>query len=533
LATIGQLKSRQELQDLMASRFFDPSYQFLDWGSIANQNDPRHNDLYVMTEIMTLPEKSYYENKDLLKDFQKLDTAFFITVVLDQPEKRAESVVEFEKAFAKVHPTPEVFRQRISANMYRSQEDFLKKYPQLRLEKLFVKSPKNTQIRDFAPESLQFLDEKLQAMPLSDLQSLILWHSLSGMMDDAYPEFFAQYFELRKKYLGGPDKRPDRDERCTKSVMHNFGMELDEDLLPILFKNFPEKKVDTLVEKIRESLQQELTENTWLSPEAKKEALRKIAKANLKLVKPRRLKDWDFLPVQKYNAKTPIANSLKLRKAQIEKNLKELKELRNRNLWTMAPLTLNAYYSPSDNQFVLLQGILQSPFFDPKASAIENTAAIGSVTGHELGHAVDDQGSRYDADGKLKQWMTMKDLAEFSHRSEKLVKQFDGIGHNGRLTLGENIGDHVGITSSFRVAFPDEAKASSEDLQKFFISYAKVWCGIDRPEYAKMRLKTDPHALGYARINEQVVHLDGFAKAFACKKGNKMFLDPNDRVRVW
>lgn len=316
--------------------------------------------------------------------------------------------------------------------------------------------------------------------------------------------------------------------------MASFGMELDYELLPVLFPDFPEDKVVQAAEKVRKAILEGIKENKWLSSQARKEARKKIEKASMKLVKPKTDKDWNFLPVRTYDPKKPIDNYFTMLQAKLDRLFSELKEKRNRDQWKyLSPLTINAYYSSADNQFVLLQGILQWPFFDGAAPETENLGAIGAVVGHELGHGIDDQGSKYDADGKLRQWMTMKDLAEFSQRGKQFIDRFEKIGHNGQLTLGENIGDHVGITFAHRAAFPDPTKVDPEQEKKFFMSYARAWCTVMRPEYAQVMLKTNPHALGWARINEQVIHHDGFYRAFSCKAGDKMFVEAKDRIRVW
>ena len=178
-------------------------------------------------------------------------------------------------------------------------------------------------------------------------------------------------------------------------------------------------------------------------------------------------------------------------------------------------------------------GILQAPFYDSKSAASSNIGAIGSVIGHELGHAIDDQGSEFDADGSQRAWMTKKDLENFRKRTTFLVAQFISIGRDGKLTLGENIGDLVGLTAAYDAAFPQEMKTTQTEKKDFFTAYARNWCVVLRPELEKLLTKTDPHAMGYARINEQVIHQHAFYEAFGYKKGDKMFLPPEKRIQVW
>ena len=152
--------------------------------------------------------------------------------------------------------------------------------------------------------------------------------------------------------------------------------------------------------------------------------------------------------------------------------------------------------------------------------------------GHELGHSIDDNGSKYDFTGRLVSWMPAKDSEEFDRRSKKLVDQFNKVGHDGALTLGENSADLVGLTFAYHAAFPT-GEGSKEDKQKFFVAYGRLWCSVARPEFEQLMRKTNPHAAGWARINEQIKHQPAFAEAFSCKAGDKMTLPEKDRLQIW
>ena len=177
-------------------------------------------------------------------------------------------------------------------------------------------------------------------------------------------------------------------------------------------------------------------------------------------------------------------------------------------------------------------GILQYPFFVAEGDLVENLGAVGTVIGHELGHGIDDEGSKFDAQGKLRQWMTDQDIKKFQDRGSKMMDQFNKIGHNGALTQGENVADLVGLTFSYNAAFPN-GNGTNQDKQKFFVAYGRLWCNVMREKAKEMQLKTDPHSLGYARINEQVKHQRGFHEAFSCKKSDALFLSENDRITIW
>lgn len=530
---LSKIKNGLELGAFEQKRFQQGEGVFTGFFIESNQKDPLVHDAFVYTDLMTLPERSYYKNKALMKDFKALLVDFFKTIEMDKPEKRAQWVIDYETALAMKVPLPKEMRKRWAEDRNVTKKAFLKKYPYLQMSNFFGRMPANAMIRDFVPEANIYINNSLKSMPLEKVKSVYAFHSLYEKLDDAYPAFFKKGFDFRHKYLGGEKVRPPRQERCTKLAMGQFGMELDKELMPVLFPDFPGDRVVNIGERIRTTIIQGLKENTWLTDQARAEAIKKVKHAKLFLVKPKKEENWHFMPIKQYSTDKPYANSDLYAKTRIEKDLKELGEKKNPARWDMSPLTVNAYYSPPDNKFVLLQGILQAPFFDPAATEIENIAAIGTVVGHELGHGIDDQGSRWDYEGKVRMWMTKKDVKEFQKRGKRFIAQFDKIGHDGKLTLGENIGDHVGLTFAYNTAFPEPKKASKEDKQKFFVAYAKMWCSVATPSYEKKQLKTNPHSLGRERINQQVIHQDGFYDAYGCTSKDKMFLAKDKRIRVW
>ncbi|MFZ4402774.1 MAG: M13 family metallopeptidase [Pseudobdellovibrionaceae bacterium] len=542
LETFNKIQDKEALKDLLQKNMDQAGdASFAGFGIGTNQDDPDSKDVLIAGYVMSLPERSYYQDPEVMKSFTALAEGFFQTLGFKDFKQRAQQVIEFEKAFAQVYPLPAEMRQRYAARTYVPRESLITKYPELKFERILKRFPPQIAVRDYVPESLTFLNTAIKEKSLDELKNLWLFHQLRKKMDDAYPKFFAKRFALSKK-LGGPAVRPVRQERCTKSVMAAYDKELDQELIPVLFPNFPKEKVVAVAEKVRASILASLEENKWLSTEARKEALRKISKATLQLVQPQNDKEWDFNPIITMDPLKPYANGNALEQALQEKEIQELADKRVREIWSGGPLTVNAYYSPPDNKFVLYLGILQFPFFQSEGLELENIAAIGSVVGHELGHSIDDQGSKYDADGKVRQWMSLKDLGEFRNRGSVFVEQFNKIGHNGGLTLGENIGDHVGLSAAYRTAFgavdvTDKSSAAGatakENKQKFFIAYARSWCEVMREETRIAKLKTGPHALGSARVNQQVIHLNGFYEAFSCSPASKMYLAPESRIKIW
>lgn len=537
--TVDGIKNNIDFIELNKKNMVNDEWSFIAYGILPNINNPKIYDLYFDLDFMFLPEHSYYENKDLVKAYAELISEFFMTVYPEGNKeeflKRANAIVDFEKKFIKTYPLPAEFRKRSTEPRYESRKDFFAKTSALGLEGFFKKNiPSKTLIRDFTPESFEFIQKEIKDLNnLQVLKDLYFFRSARQFLDDAYPELYKKRMKFSFDYLGGSPTRPDRQERCTGSVMSAFGKELDQELVGRMFKNFPEEKMNTVIRKIRESIMDGIQKNTWLSAASKKGALEKIKTAKLQIIQPKTAKEWDFKPIQEYSDSRPYENAKKLALMSHKRSFERLRKGVNVEAWGMSPLTVNAYYSPDKNKFVMPIGILQYPFFVPEGDVIENLGAVGAVVAHELGHSIDDEGSKFNAQGQLKQWMTNEDVEKFKTRGQKLVDQFNKIGHNGELTLGENVADLVGLTFAYNAAFPETSKKSIDDEKKFFVAFARLWCEVDREKAREAQLKTDPHSLGFARINEQVKHQPGFQQAYACKPGDKMYLDPKDQIKIW
>ncbi|OFZ21817.1 MAG: hypothetical protein A2202_00525 [Bdellovibrionales bacterium RIFOXYA1_FULL_36_14] len=535
ISLIDNITTREQFIDMVANNITEPLTSFVQFDTgLPNQDNPLKKDLLFNNNLRSLPEKTYYEKKELTKDLLVLIEEFFKTIKLSDPSGRAKMVYEFEKDLAKIFPTPEEIRKLVSSRTSILKEELIKDYPHLKLEGFLKKIPKNTHIRNIiGVEVMKFLNDKLKTASLEELKNVFLYFQLKQYMDDAYPDFFQKAFDFNKRYLGGPNIRSERQERCTKLVMNSFTKELDYILMPKLFPNFPKKKFINSVEKLRKTLIDQLKENSWLTSEAKKEAIRKITKLKLQLVSPDNNKEWNFNPRTNYLNDRPYGNVKKLTKLLIKKELKELKENVSPDRWEMGPLTINAYYNPAYNKIVFPVGILQYPFYDVNEPEEVNMAAIGAVIAHEMGHAIDDNGNKYNADGLLKSWMNDADRKTFDQKSAYLITQFDKIGHNGKFTLGENIGDFVGLSTAYRASFGDDKNKTNELKQKFFLQFARLWCEVQKPEIAELRIKTDPHSLGYARSNEQMKHQAGFKEAYSCKDSDPMVIPAGDIVKIW
>jgi putative endopeptidase len=281
----------------------------------------------------------------------------------------------------------------------------------------------------------------------------------------------------------------------------------------------------------------------WMTDETKEKALEKLSKFNVKIGYPDNWKSYETLAVgeNSYIENVYAANQFSLRE-----NLDKLGKPVDKSEWFMSPQTVNAYYSPTFNEIVFPAGILQPPFYNFKADAAVNFGGIGAVIGHEISHGFDDNGSRYDGDGNMKNWWTEEDKNQFEERTGKLVAQYDtyepldSVFVNGKFTLGENIGDLGGVAGAYDgLALYLKEKGGSPEIQgftpeqRFFISWATVWRTKYKEEALRNQVLTDAHSPGMYRATGPLVNIDGFYKAFNIIEGNKMFKPDSERVRIW
>lgn len=535
----NKVTHKKEWLRRQALKIHSGKHSFMSYSAINNFDDVKKSDLTLGVGYNLLPEKSYAKNEELTNALLMLVVDYFKTIGADRPDERAKTVLKYEIDQQENRLFPVEAREARSLRRFVSKKELIKKYPDLQLKVLLDQIPDTTLVRNMNPKTIPFLNKVAKTYTLDELKSLEMFYELSSKLDQGFPKFYDEYFAFKNKFLGGKNKRSELDEECTYSTMDRFGAELDYLVLPKMFPNFSSEKVAELVSKIKRSILASLAKNTWLTPAAKKEAERKISTAFMRLVAPEKYEEWKFLPVAEYGKETYLANIERRNEISDDREFKFFRELKDIRSWEgVEPLEVNAFYQPSYNQFTMLQGILQYPFYDQKNSEIENLAGVGMVVGHELGHGIDDQGSKYDSEGLLREWMTEKDLKIFKELTKSLIAQYSKAGMNGELTLGENIGDLVGLTAAYDAAFINTNTSSSEsDLKKqkknFFLNYARSWCEVQLPGVRDLRLKLGPHSLGVARVNEVVKHFAGFKEAFNCLDTDPMVLPTEQRVHIW
>jgi putative endopeptidase len=386
------------------------------------------------------------------------------------------------------------------------------------------------------------LAELFKATPVATWKSYLTYHFLRGAADVLPSALDQEVFDFAGRTLNGqPEQRP-RWKRGVSATNSALGDSVGELYVARHFQPKAKAEIDRLVENLRKGYAARIEQGDWMTPETKKVALEKLAAFRPKVGYPSKWKDYSKLDVVAGDA---WGNAQRSRIWRHEYSKAKLGKPSDRDEWFMTPQTVNAYYNPTFNEIVFPAAILQPPFFDAEADPAVNYGGIGGVIGHEMGHGFDDQGAKSDAKGVLRNWWAAADVESFKKRTDALADQYStfeplpGIKVNGRLTLGENIGDVGGLTvayKAYQLALGDQKPAVLDGYtgdQRFFLGWAQVWRNISRDQALRNQVLTDPHSPAQYRVNGVVRNVDAWYNAFGVKEGDALFLSPEKRVKIW
>ena len=379
---------------------------------------------------------------------------------------------------------------------------------------------------------------------IGTMQAWAVAHFLSDNASVLPSEIDAARFDFYGKTLQGKERDRQRWQRALSSVQSQMGEAIGQVYVERNFPPSSKTAMIKLVSNLRAALAANLKALPWMTPATRKAAQAKLDQFTVKIGYPDKFKSYDGMNIKPGQ---PLANAIEAGRWQWQYMLDELKQPVDKTKWLMTPQTVNAYYMPPANEIVFPAAFLQPPFFNPMADDAVNYGAVGATIGHEIGHGFDDSGSRYDGTGALKDWWSEADRRTFDALGAKLAAQYDAqcpydegkTCHNGKLTLGENIGDLGGLSMAYQAyklslgGKPAPVLGGLTGDQRFFLSYAQAWRWKYREAYARQLLKTDPHSLAMARVNAVVRNFDPWYKAFKVKPGDKLYLAPKDRVRIW
>jgi putative endopeptidase len=395
------------------------------------------------------------------------------------------------------------------------------------------------------PSYFEGLSEVLVPNNLQTLKNWLSWVLIRSFAPYLSTAFVDERFSFYgQKLTGQPVNRP-RWKRAVTLIEGSLGEAIGQLYVEKHFPPAAKQQMDDLVAHLIKAYEQSIKGLDWMSETTKVKALQKLSKFTPKIGYPVSWKDYSAIEISKDNLITNIAN---VSSWEFDYHANKIGSPIDRDEWHMTPQTVNAYYNPGLNEIVFPAAILQPPFFSPLADPAVNFGGIGAVIGHEIGHGFDDQGSKYDGDGKLVSWWTEEDRKQFENRTSSLIQQYSELTPiqldekfkvNGELTIGENIGDLGGLGIAWKayLLFLDGAEPEIIDgytaQQRFLMSWAQCWRALSRDEIAIQRLATDPHSPPEFRCNQVVKNLDIFYEAFDVTEGDEMYLEPQKRVVIW
>ncbi|HZY79887.1 MAG TPA: M13 family metallopeptidase [Cyclobacteriaceae bacterium] len=359
--------------------------------------------------------------------------------------------------------------------------------------------------------------------------------------------FVQESFEFNSKYLNGVEALRPRWKRVLATVDNSMGEALGKLYVDEKFPPEAKAKAQEMVEYIKRAFAARINKLEWMSDSTKQKALAKLEKFNVKIGYPDKWRDYSGLKIDTDpETASYLGNVMNATRFETERNIGKLGKTIDRTEWMMTPQTINAYYNSSFNEIVFPAAILQPPFYNYKADEAVNYGAIGGVIGHEISHGFDDSGSQFDGEGNLKNWWTEDDLAKFKANGKALADQYSkfealpGVFVNGEYTLGENIGDLAGLTVAYeglQLYYKEHGRPEPIDgftaEQRFFLSWATAWRGLNRDESLRTQVMTDPHSPNVFRANGPPSNMPEFYEAFGVKKGDKMYREEGERVKVW
>jgi putative endopeptidase len=548
-ADLGRIAAAGTRADI-AKLFGEPGFASLfDVQLPPDFKNPDRYCVFISEATLGLPDRDYYLKDDPQLAMLREKYVGYITQMLtlagaSDAAARAHEVMAFETAAAKVQWPIEKRRDVDAIYNPRSKQQLLAFAPGfpwqafLQAQRLGSRPDailgELTAIRDLAALFGQ--------TPLPTLKAFLTFHYLSSHAPYLPKRFDEARFDFYGRTMRGQPQQRERWKRGVDAVDDALGEAVGRLYVAEYFPPQSKAKVQQLVTDLRAALGERIDALEWMTPQTKTRAHEKLAAFTAKIGYPDKWKDYSALAIRRDDL---IGNVRRAAEWQWNYQLARLDQPVDRAEWQMTPQEINAYYNPSNNEIVFPAAILQPPFFDPNADAAVNYGAIGAVIGHEIGHGFDDQGRKFGPDGSMQDWWTADDARVFSARTARLIKEFSdfevlpGLKVNGANTIGENIGDLGGLNMAYE-AYRISLKGQPSPLiggltgdQRFFLAYAQVWREKYRDGALRELVMSDVHSPARFRVNGPLPNIDAWYAAFAVKPGDKLYIKPEDRVRIW
>jgi predicted metalloendopeptidase len=554
LRLINKVKTPKDVAKLIATPGI-PLAGPIGIGITIDAKDPNKYVLSAGAGGLGLPDRDFYLKDDArFKDIRaKYETHIAKILAFSHDNKKAQStkdeanakaIIALETKIAEAHW--DRVKRRDAEKSYNPKtiselEKEVPKFPwRAYADAAGFKGQERVIVREL--DAMPALADIFASTPISTWKAYLTYHYLVASASLLPKALDAEVFDFFGKTVSGTPEQSDRWKRAVGATNGALGEAIGELYVAKHFQPRAKEQMEVLVKNILAAYGQRIEANEWMTAPTKKAALEKLASVRPKIAYPNKWRDYGAMDIQPGDAWGNARRASLWGHAYM---LSKLNKPTDRDEWQMTPQTVNAYYNPLYNEIVFPAAILQAPFFDPDADPAVNYGGIGAVIGHEMGHGFDDQGAKYDSKGVLRNWWAPEDLASFKKKTDALADQYSGyeplpgVKVNGKLTLGENIGDLGGVNVAYKAyqislgGKPDGNIEGFTGDQRFFLGYAQVWRSLYRDEALKNQVMTDPHSPTMYRTNGIVRNLDAWYTAFDVKPGDALFLPPEKRVKIW
>ena len=561
LAPVEAAANREELARAVGALSATGVHAFFSYEVASDLNDPSRYTVFVSQSGIGLPDEAYYRDPrhaGVLAEYEAfVPRLLALGYSLDEETAAAQArvVLAVEREIAAAHMSVVDTRDVDKVNNPFTWTDFLDRTPGFAWNAAFeaAGAPLGRMADAIVanPDAIASAARLWNRTPLEDLKAYTRWRILQARAPYLTEEIDDADFDFYGRVLRGTVEQRERWKRGVRFVQGALGEAVGKEYVARHFPPSHKERMLRLVDDLLEAYRQSFRALDWMGDETKRRALEKCDSFVAKIGYPDEWRDYSALRI----GDDLLDNARASARFKVARDFAKLGEDMDRSEWLMSPQTVNAYYNPLWNEIVFPAAILQFPFFDPDRDDALNYGAIGAVIGHEIGHGFDDQGSKFDANGAIDNWWTDEDRRAFEERTSALVAQYDAYvpaqfdsdsPHHvrGALTLGENIGDLGGVSiglKAYGIALARQGRTYADapvidgytGVQRFFLSYARVWQSKDRTEALTKQIATDPHSPDEFRTNGVVKNVDAFAEAFGVTEGDALYLPPEERVRIW
>jgi len=552
LQRISQITDLLSLEDEIARLHAHRIPAVFGFGAGQDFKDSTQVIAQVAQAGLGLPDRDYYTSDDAKLKATREEYAKHVgrtfELMGDSPDRavsEAKTVLNIETKLAEKSMT-RVQRRNPEASYHPMiKTQLIEMTPDFDWSRYFrgIGMPEIGKVNVGQPDFFKAADKLLTNTPIDDWKIYLRWHLVNAASNTLSSKFVQESFNFNGKFLQGTTEMLPRWKRCVASTDRALGEALGQLYVAKTFTPQAKERARMMVANLIAALREDLTTLSWMSAETRQKAIGKLEAYVRKIGYPDKWRDYEALQVGRgpyYN------NAVSAGEFDFKRDLVKIGKPVDRTEWGMSPPTVNAYYNPQFNEIVFPAGILQPPFYDPKADDAFNYGGIGAVIGHEMTHGFDDSGARFDANGNLVMWWTPEDYKKFTDRTNCVVQQFDsyevepGLHQKGALVVGESVADLGGLTVAYAAYQKSlQGKRTRKDIngftpeQRFFLGWAQVWAQNIRPEAARLRTATDPHPLGRFRVNGPLSNMPAFAQAFQCKEGDAMVRPPDKRCQIW